>query len=144
MFNFFLFGKLFYFELYRKDFCFYVLTAQKKWSFPLRISPVNVTKSAVSSGFGHICWRILNGELHFFVQWLSCFFEFSFWRKLILHIARVLSTYLHQIKLNANDAENQSASLWIIWRNCKLCFCLKQEKYIKRNCIWNKIQTIFH
>ena len=29
----------------------------KKWSFPLRISPVNRTKSAVSCGFGHIYWR---------------------------------------------------------------------------------------
>ena len=26
----------------------------KKWSFPLRISSLNVTKSAVSLGFGHI------------------------------------------------------------------------------------------
>ena len=29
----------------------------KKWSFPLRMSSVNVTKSAVSCGFGHIYWR---------------------------------------------------------------------------------------
>ena len=29
----------------------------KKWSFPLRISSVNVTKSAVSCGFDHIYWR---------------------------------------------------------------------------------------
>ena len=29
---------------------------EKKWSFPLRISSVNVTKSAVSCGFGHIHW----------------------------------------------------------------------------------------
>ena len=29
----------------------------KKWSFPLRISPVNVTKFVVSCGFGHIYWR---------------------------------------------------------------------------------------
>ena len=29
-------------------------TLHKKWSFILRISPVNVTKSAVSWGFGHI------------------------------------------------------------------------------------------
>ena len=28
----------------------------KKWSFPLRISSVNVTKSTVSCGFGHIYW----------------------------------------------------------------------------------------
>ena len=29
-------------------------TLHKKWSFPLRISSVNVSKSAVSCGFGHI------------------------------------------------------------------------------------------
>ena len=29
----------------------------KKWSFPIRISSVNVTKSAGSCGFGHIHWR---------------------------------------------------------------------------------------
>ena len=34
-----------------------VSTLHKKWSFPLRISSVNVTKSTVSSGFGHIYWR---------------------------------------------------------------------------------------
>ena len=31
-----------------------VFTMHKKWSFPFRISSVNVTKSAVSCGFGHI------------------------------------------------------------------------------------------
>ena len=33
------------------------LTLHKKWSFPLRISSVNVTKSAISCGFGYIDWR---------------------------------------------------------------------------------------
>ena len=33
------------------------LSLQKKWSFPLRTSAVNVTKSPVSCGFGHIFWR---------------------------------------------------------------------------------------
>ena len=32
-------------------------TLHKKWSFPLRISSVNVTKSAGNSGYGHIYWR---------------------------------------------------------------------------------------
>ena len=32
-------------------------TLRKIWSFPLKISSVNVTKSAVSCGFGHIYWR---------------------------------------------------------------------------------------
>ena len=33
------------------------VTLHKKWSFPLRISSVNVTKSAGNCGFGHINWR---------------------------------------------------------------------------------------
>ena len=32
-------------------------TLHKKWSFPLRISSVNVTKSVASCGFSHIYWR---------------------------------------------------------------------------------------
>ena len=32
----------------------------KRWSFPLRISPVNVTKSA-----GNCKWKLLNGKRHF-------------------------------------------------------------------------------
>ena len=32
-------------------------TLHKNWNFPLRISPVNVTKSAVSCEFGDIYWR---------------------------------------------------------------------------------------
>ena len=33
------------------------ISLRKKWSFPLRISSVNVTKSAVSCGFDLIYWR---------------------------------------------------------------------------------------
>ena len=32
------------------------VSLHKKWSFPLRISLVNVTKSAENCGFGHISW----------------------------------------------------------------------------------------
>ena len=41
----------------------------KKWSFPLRISSVNVTKSAVSCEFGHIYWGSPKWKTSFFVQW---------------------------------------------------------------------------
>ena len=34
-----------------------ILSLHKKWSFPLRIYSVNVTKSVVSCGFDHIYWR---------------------------------------------------------------------------------------
>ena len=33
------------------------MALHKKWSFPLRIFLVNVTKSAVNCKFGHIYWR---------------------------------------------------------------------------------------
>ena len=36
---------------------FYQLSLHKKWSFPLQISSVNVTKSAGNREFGHIYWR---------------------------------------------------------------------------------------
>ena len=39
------------FRLLQKD------SLNKKWSFPLRISPVSVTKSAIFCGFGHIYWK---------------------------------------------------------------------------------------
>ena len=50
------------------------LTLHKKWSFLLRISSVNVTKSADFCGFGHIYWRNPQWKTSFFVQckaWFS-------------------------------------------------------------------------
>ena len=44
----------------------------KKWSFPLRNSSVNVTKSTVSFGFGHSYWRNPYWKTSFFVQ---CWFH---------------------------------------------------------------------
>ena len=35
----------------------YIVSLHKKWSFPLKISSVNVTKSAGTCAFGHIYWR---------------------------------------------------------------------------------------
>ena len=43
-------------------------TLHKKWSFLLRISSVNVTKSAGNCGFGHIYWRNPQWKTSFFMQ----------------------------------------------------------------------------
>ena len=40
-------------------------TKNKKWSFSLMISSLNVTKSGRNCGFGHIEEILLNGNLHF-------------------------------------------------------------------------------
>ena len=44
---------------------FFCHTLHKKWSFRLRISSVNVTKSSGNCGFGHIYWKIFTGKLQF-------------------------------------------------------------------------------
>ena len=45
-------------------------TAQK-WSFPLKISSVNVTKSARNSGFDHIYWKNPSWKTSFFIGCLK-------------------------------------------------------------------------
>ena len=59
---------------FRKD-----LHCTKKWSFPLRFSSVNVTKSVAICWFGHIYWRNLNGKLHFLCS------VTKFWKIFITH-----------------------------------------------------------
>ena len=46
------------------------ITLYKKWSFPLWISLVNVTKSAGNSGFGRIYLKNPELETSFFLQWV--------------------------------------------------------------------------
>ena len=53
-----------------KDYDSIIIIAQKL-CFPIRISLVNMTKSAVSCGFGHIYWR--NS------QWKTSFFVLPIW-----------------------------------------------------------------
>ena len=50
------------------DFLLASFTAQEKQSFPFDIFSVNVTKSAVSRGFGHIYWRNPPWKISFFAQ----------------------------------------------------------------------------
>ena len=50
-----------------------LIIVHKEWSFQLRISSVNLAKSAVSCGFHHICWRN--------PQWKTSFF-WPLWRQL--------------------------------------------------------------
>ena len=49
--------------------CQKILTLLKKWSFPLRNSSVNVTKSSISCEFGHICRRNPWSKTSYFMQW---------------------------------------------------------------------------
>ena len=53
-----------------------IVALHKKWSFPLKISSVNVTQSAGNCGFGHIIEEILNGRLHSLCSVYCHYFEF--------------------------------------------------------------------
>ena len=44
------------------------LSLLKNWSFPLGISSVNVSKSSVNFGFGHIYWTNLKRKTSIFAQ----------------------------------------------------------------------------
>ena len=51
-----------------------IISLHKKWSFPWRVSLVNVAKSAVFWGCGHIYWKNPYWKTSFFVQYLVCLF----------------------------------------------------------------------
>ena len=54
-------------EVFDKKSVSFLQTLHKKWNFPLRISPVNVTKSVVFANLVTFNGEILTGR--FFVQW---------------------------------------------------------------------------
>ena len=77
-------GKIWFYQTIWKSgkitIIFSPLTLHKKWSSPLRIYSVNVTKFAVSCGFGHIFRRNPLWKTSFFVQ---CEFSRLLWLTLI-------------------------------------------------------------
>ena len=44
----------------------FLVSLHKKWSFPLRLFSVNMNKSTISCGFGHIYWRNPSWKTSFF------------------------------------------------------------------------------
>ena len=80
----------------------------KKWSFPLRISSVNVTKSAVSCGFGHIdtvyvwsLFSIMHERIKFWI------FNFS-WRRSSLYRNQSIDLQSNSMDLFLYDTDQES------------------------------------
>ena len=80
-------------------------TLHKKWSFPLNISSVNVTKSAVFRGFVHIYWRSPSWKTSFFVQCYSKFLSFS--QRVYLRKNKFFPWYSFEI--------TQRELVWVSW-----------------------------
>ena len=72
-----------------------LVSLHKKWSFSLRISSVNVTKSAVFYGFGHIYWWNPKWKISYFVQCLCCvvWYLFSVFIVFIFAFGRFFQEY---------------------------------------------------
>ena len=94
-------------------------TLHKKWSFPLRISSVNVTKSAGDCGFGHIYWRIHWWKTSFFVQWyrvIASWYELYYYHyytqlnSLITSLLQFCFFYCHFC--SPESLFNEVAGLW--------------------------------
>ena len=97
-------------------------TAQEKLSFPLRISPVNVTKSAVNCRFGHIYRRNPKWKTSIFVQWyqqLSC---------------SIVIKSINRIKIS-----NISESSCLICEKIYVCYSEKACKTVEVDSISSKV-----
>ena len=70
-------------------------TAQKKWSFPSRISSVNVTKSSGNCGFGHFYWRNPQWKLHFFAVLPPTSDAFGLHNSEVYYTVRSMVRYLY-------------------------------------------------
>ena len=77
------------------------IALHKKWSFPLRISSVNKTKSAVSCGFGPIYWRNPYWKTSFFVQCTRHLF--------------ITKLFLMKLKYNFLKLAKMDLSLFLFW-----------------------------
>ena len=96
------------------------MSLHKKWNFPLRISTVNMTKSADSCGPGHIYWRDPKWKVSFFVQCMSArglwingqptFCDVRVSKPLVLCHLRLSYPAIH--KKNENE-KKQEYNLWI-------------------------------
>ena len=92
--------------IYRK------FTLHKKWSFPLRNSPVNVTKSIGNCGFGHSYWRNTYWRTSFIAQCLKSSITLTniFWPMYLL---------AHLCKL----------AIFFIYNNCNILSALQTIHY---------------
>ena len=78
------------------------VSLHKNWSFSLKISSVNVTKSAVSCRFDHIYGRNPEKKTSFFVQciWPQAFMIFNFFMPPFLSISIIYGSINHCLDLD--------------------------------------------
>ena len=90
------------------------LSLHKKWNFRLRISSLNVTKSAGNCGFGHIYWRNPLRKSSFFMQCLySLWVYYLIFYSLFYLIFCIILIFYLIIWLVEGSLESHQSSLTI-------------------------------
>ena len=87
----------------------YEQSLHKKWSFPLRISSINVTESAVSCEFSHIYWRNSEQKTSIF---LSCESSFQLLNNHASNWCRIMSVTVKESY--QRSLKNRVDSCWFI------------------------------
>ena len=87
----------------------YEQSLHKKWSFPLRISSINVTESAVSCEFSHIYWRNPEQKTSIF---LSCESSFQLLNNHASNWCRIMSVTVKESY--QRSLKNRVDSCWFI------------------------------
>ena len=118
------------------------MTLHKKRSFPLRISSVNVTKFAVSCGFGHIYWRNPEWKTSFF-----CAVWFYKTTKRLLQFVRKVLYFTNSNYLNVRLLQLESCTFTLFcpisypfsisyqFRSVSMTMHSKRECHSLKSCI---------
>ena len=110
------------------NFSWLQITAQIR-SFRLRISSVNVTKSAVNYGFVHIYWRNPWWKTSFFVRWM-----FRAWIPKILKFSKIVLENETQL-----TAIRSYALVTFLVPITSKFYCFFSAKFIRKLCPWKII-----
>ena len=109
----------------------YLIALLKKWSFSLRSSSVNVTKSAANCRFSHICWRnhwwITSISVQCQLLWLIQIFLGHKYIRIALNLENgppnnkkyftTLELWVVLIKFGFENCDSGSMNLWNLFRN---------------------------
>ena len=96
----------------------------KKWSFPWRISSVNVTKSAGICGLGHIYWRNPSWKTSFFVQCYKC--------------------RIYQVLAAGRSQKGFDHQIWNIGELELSNHCKKMKKFLMENFIFCAVNSAYY
>lgn len=111
-------------------------TLHKKWSFSFWIYSVNVTKTGVLCGFGHISKENFNGKLCLLCSDIKGLHS-SFWSAIAQTKLHLNSLAMMEMDMNALVVPT---CIWILWIFFHCCL-INEKISTKKKTIWTKTWT---